>query len=317
MVTSPRGVEDPFGLYLAEIGRHRLLDKAGEAELAKRIQRGRAAAERLAGLAGRPAAERPRPVMPAVERTGLEAQVADGRAAADEFAQANLRLVVSVARRYAASGVPIADLVQEGNLGLLRAVERFEWERGFKFSTYAAWWIRQAITRGIAESARTIRLPVHLHDQVGRIRRARLDLEADLGRSPTSAEVAAVTGDDPHEVAASLDWDRDVRSLDEPLRADGDLVLSDLVADPRTSPEDAAIDGLQGAVVEDLLRPLDPRERRILRLRFGVDRGEPRTFPEVAAELGLSKERIRQLELRAFCKLRHPSTAITKEGLLV
>ncbi len=306
MVTSPgRGVEDPFGLYLAEIGRHSLLDKAGEAGLAKRIQRGRAAADRLA-----------QPEVPAAERQHLEAEVDDGRKAAERFAQANLRLVVSVARRYSASGVPIADLVQEGNLGLLRAVERFEWERGFKFSTYAAWWIRQAITRGIAESSRTIRLPVHLHDQVGRIRRARLDLEADLGRSPTCAEVAAVTGDSPSEVAASLDWDRDVRSLEEPVRADGDLLLADLVADARSTTEDSAIEGLQGAVVEDLLRPLDPRERRILRLRFGVDRGEPRTFPEVAAELGLSKERIRQLELRAFCKLRHPSTGMTKDGLL-
>jgi RNA polymerase sigma factor (sigma-70 family) len=298
-------VEDPFSLYLAEIGRHSLLDKAGEAELAKRIQRGRVAAERLAG----------RPV-PAADRERLEAEVVDGRAAAERFAQANLRLVVSVARRYSASGVPIADIVQEGNLGLLRAVERFEWERGFKFSTYAAWWIRQAITRGIAESARTIRLPVHLHDQIGRIRRARLDLEASLGRRPTCAEVAAVTGDDPAEVLASLDWDRDVRSLDEPVRAEADLLLADVVADPHALPEEAAIDGLQGAVVEDLLRPLDPRERRILRLRFGVDRGEPRTFPEVAAELGLSKERIRQLELRAFCKLRHPSTGTSKEGLL-
>jgi len=298
-------VEDPFGLYLAQIGRHGLLDKAGEAELAKRIQRGRAAAERLA-----------EPSTPRGVRERLEAEAADGRRAAELFAQANLRLVVSVARRYSASGVPIADLVQEGNIGLLRAVERFEWERGFKFSTYAAWWIRQAITRGIAESARTIRLPVHLHDQVGRIRRARLDLEADLGRAATCAEVAAVTGDSPSEVAASLDWDRDVRSLEEPVRADAGLLLADLVADPRSTTEDSALEGLQKGVVDELLRPLDPRERRILRLRFGVDRGEPRTFPEVAAELGLSKERIRQLELRAFCKLRHPSTGTTKEGLL-
>jgi len=298
-------VEDPFSLYLAEIGRHRLLDKAGEAELAKRIQRGRAAAERMAGGSVAPA-----------ERASLQAEVLDGRRAADDFARANLRLVVSVARRYSASGVPIADIVQEGNLGLLRAVERFEWERGFKFSTYAAWWIRQAITRGIAESARTIRLPVHLHDQIGRIRRARLDLEATLGRKPTCAEVAAVTGDDQAEVLASLDWDRNVRSLEEPVRAEADQLLADVVADPRSTPEDTALDGLRGAAVEDLLRPLDPRERRILRLRFGVDRGEPRTFPEVAAELGLSKERIRQLELRAFCKLRHPSTGVSKEGLL-
>ena len=306
MVTSPgRGVEDPFSLYLADIGRHGLLDKAGEAELAQRIERGRAAAARLTGTE-----------VPAAERRRLEADVVDGRAAAERFAQANLRLVVSVARRYTASGVPLADLVQEGNLGLLRAVERFEWERGFKFSTYAAWWIRQAITRGIAESARTIRLPVHLHDQIGRIRRARLDLEAVLGRPPTAVEVAAVTGDDPSEVTASLDWERDVRSLEEPVRAEADQVLGDVVADPRATTEDTAIAGLQAAVVDDLLRPLDPRERRILRLRFGVDRGEPRTFPEVAAELGLSKERIRQLELRAFCKLRHPSAGTTPEGLL-
>ncbi len=305
MVTSPgRGVEDPFGLYLAEIGRHGLLDKAGEAELAQAIQRGRAAAQRLTG-----------PV-PTAERASLEAAVREGRRAAERFAESNLRLVVSMARRYAASGLAIADLVQEGNIGLLKAVERFEWERGFKFSTYAAWWIRQAITRGIAEAARTIRLPVHLHDQVGRVRRARLDLEAALGRSPTAAEVADVTGDDPNEVAATLDWDRDVRSLEEPVRAEADLLLADVVADPRSTTEDTALDGLQAAVVSDLLRPLDPRERRILRLRFGVDRGEPRTFPEVAAELGLSKERIRQLELRAFCKLRHPSTGVDKAGLL-
>ncbi len=309
MVTSPgRGVEDPFGLYLAEIGRHRLLDKAGEAELAKCIQRGRQAAARLGARGTGPADPAERQVLAAVER--------EGRRAAERFAEANLRLVVSVARRYAASGLPIADLVQEGNIGLLRAVERFEWERGFKFSTYAAWWIRQAITRGIAEASRTIRLPVHLHDQVGRVRRARLDLEANLGRPPTSDEVGAVTGDDPAEVAASLDWDRDVRSLEEPVRFEADLALADLVGDPRAMTEDAAIDRLQAAVVDDLLRPLDPRERRILRLRFGVDRGEPRTFPEMAAELGLSKERIRQLELRAFCKLRHPSTGVDKESLL-
>jgi len=298
-------VEDPFGLYLADIGRHSLLDKAGEAELAKRIQRGRAAADRLAGSR-----------VPPGQRKRLTEEVADGQAAAERFIQANLRLVVSVARRYRASGVPIADIVQEGNIGLLRAVERFEWERGFKFSTYAAWWIRQAITRGIADSARTIRLPVHLHDQMGRIRRARLDLEARLGRPPTHAEVAAATGDEPSEVLASLDWDRDVRSLEEPIRSEADRLLSDVVADPGSTPEDTAIDALQAAVVEDLLRPLDARERRILRLRYGVDRGEPRTFPEVAAELGLSKERIRQLELRAFCKLRHPSTGMSKEGLL-
>ena len=300
-----RGVEDPFGLYLDEIGRHGLLDKAGEVGLAKRIQRGRVAAERLADEACLP-----------LERERVEAEVADGQAAAERFAQANLRLVVSVARRYSASGVPIADLVQEGNLGLLRAIELFEWERGFKFSTYAAWWIRQAITRGIAEAARTIRLPVDVHEQVGRIRRARLDLEAGLGRPPTCAEVAAVTGDDATAVAASLDWDRDVRSLEEPAWTGGDLLLAEVAADPRSNTEESALKGLQAGVVEDLLRPLDPRERRILRLRFGVDRGEPRSLPEVAAAIGLSKERIRQLELRAFCKLRHPSTGTTKEGLL-
>jgi RNA polymerase primary sigma factor len=197
VVAADRRVDDPFGLYLGEIGRHGLLDKAGEAELANRIQRGRAAAERLAA-----------PNEAGPERERLEAEIANGRVAAERFVKANLRLVVTVARRYPASGVPLADLVQEGNIGLLRAVERFEWERGFKFSTYAVWWIRQAISRGIAEAARTIRLPVDVHEQAGRIRRARLDLEAQLGRAATCAEVAAVTGDEPAEVAASLDWDR-------------------------------------------------------------------------------------------------------------
>ncbi len=297
-------VDDSFGSYLDGIAKHPLLDRAGEVELAKRIQRGHAAAVRLA--------------VPEAgdDRAHLEAIVADGRAAAELFAQANLRLVVSIARRYPASGVPIGDLVQEGNLGLLRAVERFEWDRGFKFSTYAAWWIRQAITRGVAEAARTIRLPEDVHDLVGRIRRAGLDQEAVLGRAPTCAEVAAITGDSPSVVAASLVWDRDVRSIDEPVRADGGLPLVELIGDPGSTTEDSAIDALQAGVVDDLLRALDSRERRILRLRFGVDRGEPRSFREVATELGLSAERIRQLELRALCKLRHPCTGTMREGLL-
>jgi RNA polymerase sigma factor (sigma-70 family) len=284
-------------MYLSDIGQYSLLTKDDEARLAQAIEKGVAARTELADSSPTPARKRE-----------LRKLVREGEDAERTFVQANLRLVVSIAKKYQASGLPLLDLVQEGNLGLMHAVEKFDWRKGFKFSTYATWWIRQAITRGIANTGRTIRLPVHAGDTVARIQKARSRLELELGRPATVVELAKDLEMEPEKVTEALRFASDTLSLSDPLREDGDAELGDIVADPNAeSPFEVAATTLLPAQIERLLAPLDEREREILKLRFGLDRGEARTLEDVGEHFNLTRERIRQIEARAMSKLRHPS----------
>jgi RNA polymerase sigma factor (sigma-70 family) len=293
-----RHEEDLVRVYLDEIGRHELLTKDDEARLAQDIEAGRDARARL---------EAPGRIKRA-ERRILDEQARRGDAAREEFVQSNLRLVVSIAKKYQSSGLPLLDLVQEGNLGLIHAVEKFDWRKGFKFSTYATWWIRQAIQRGIANTGRTIRLPAHAGDSLLRLHKVRAQLEAELEREPTVAELARELDLPEEKVTELLLVAPDPVSLSEPVSEDGETELGDLVEDRSAeSPFDAAARALLPTELEKVLSVLDERERNILCLRFGLDRGEPRTPDEVGEIVHLSRERVRQIEARALSRLRHPS----------
>jgi RNA polymerase sigma factor (sigma-70 family) len=299
--------EDLVRLYLSDVGRHRLLTKEDEARLAQAAEEGREArAELDAGGKLSPARARE-----------LRRLAQTGDAAMEAFVNGNLRLVVSIAKRYQASDLPLLDLVQEGNLGLIHAVEKFDWRKGFKFSTYATWWIRQAITRGIANGARTIRLPVHASDLLNQVTKARARLEAQLGRRPSVTELAADLDVGVERIVEILRHAMTPASLSEPLRHDSDAELGDLVEDlGAVSPSDAATVSLLPGLVKAMLADLDAREREIIELRFGLDRGEPRTLEEVGAHFGLTRERIRQIEARAMSKLRHPTVDQDVRALL-
>jgi RNA polymerase sigma factor (sigma-70 family) len=304
MKTRPeREDEDLVRLYLAEIGRHELLTKADEARLGLLVEEGLAARAALEA-ASQKGAEKLTPA----RRRQLRTAVADSDVATTTFVNANLRLVVSIAKKYQWSGLPLLDLVQEGNLGLIHAVEKFDHRKGFKFSTYATWWIRQAITRGIANSGRTIRLPVHAGDQVSLLRKTRMMLETQLGHTPTNAELTEALGWKEGQVEEVKRFSREPTSLSMPLSEDSDEEFGDMVADSSAiDPADAAVDSLLPQEIARLLSALDDRERQILRLRFGLDQGEPRTLEEVGEHFNLTRERIRQIEARAMSKLRHPS----------
>ena len=298
--------EDPLGLYLDDIGRHALLTKDDEVRLARRIDAGREARKALA-----------EPKLPARRRRELEDAAHDGDQANEAFVNANLRLVVSIAKRYQAAGVPLLDLIQDGNLGLIHAVEKFDWRKGFKFSTYATWWIRQAIQRGIANTSRTIRLPIHAGDRLARVLRERDDLEAELGRTPRLVELAAALEMTETEVSRILRTGADARSLSEPTRADSDTEIGELLADSgATEPLEAAASAMLERDIDRVLAPLQPDERELLRLRFGMDRGEPRQLDELAAHLSLTSHEVRQLEARALSKLRHPCSGNRLRALL-
>ena len=303
-----RDDEDLVRLYLSEIGQYPLLTKDDEARLAQAIE---------AGVAANAELENPgTPLTPARKRE-LRKLARAGEDAERNFVQSNLRLVVSIAKKYQASGLPLLDLIQEGNLGLMHAVEKFDWRKGFKFSTYATWWIRQALTRGIANTGRTIRLPVHAGDNLSRLQKARARLESELGRPATLVELAADLDMTVATVTEVIRYAADTLSLSTPLREDGDGELGDLVEDRTAeSPFEAAAVSLLPEEISRLLSPLDEREQMIIRLRYGLDRGEARTLEEVGDHFNLTRERIRQIESRAMTKLRHPSADIGARDLL-
>ena len=303
-----RDDEDLVRLYLTDIGQYLLLTKEDEVRLAKAIEEGKTAEASLK--------KSEKQVNP-TKRRELNKVVRAGARAERQFVQSNLRLVVSIAKKYQASGLPLLDLIQEGNLGLMHAVEKFDWRKGFKFSTYATWWIRQAITRGIANTGRTIRLPVHAGDTLARLQKARSRLELKFGRHATLAELAAEVEMPADKVTEALRFAAEPLSLSEPLREDGDAELGDVVEDRSAeSPIEVAATALLPEEISRLLAPLDQREREILALRFGLDRGEPRTLEEVGEAFNLTRERIRQIEARAMSKLRHPSSDTGARDLL-
>jgi RNA polymerase primary sigma factor len=292
---------DPVRLYLRQIGRRSLLSAAEEVDLAARVEAGVLAAERLSD--GRRLSRR--------ERAGLEWLVQDGASAKADLIEANLRLVVSIAKRYTGRGVPFLDLVQEGNLGLIRAVEKFDYAKGYKFSTYATWWIRQAVSRGIADQARTVRIPVHVVESMTRVQRVQRALHQKLGRGPTLDELAAEAGLTTRRCQELLDLVPEPVSLQTSV-GDGDgASLGDLVQDGDvTEPGDVVTAGLmQEHVARVLERELGERERNVVRLRYGLTDGQPRTLEEVGQAFGVTRERVRQIEAKCLAKLRHPKSA--------
>ncbi|MER7762672.1 sigma-70 family RNA polymerase sigma factor [Streptomyces sp. NPDC097619] len=291
---------DLVGMYLDEIARTPLLDAAKEVELSQIIEAGVYARQILDEGAESG-------VAPAVtaDREELEQLAAEGERAKEVFIRSNLRLVVAVARRYPRSGLPLLDLIQEGNAGLVRAVEKFDYAKGFKFSTYATWWIRQAITRSIADQSRTIRLPVHLVEELGRIRRVQREFNRENGRDPEHAEIAAELGSTEQRVADVLDWARDPVSLNMSVDDEGETQFGDLLEDTSAiSPEQSVLSLLRSEELEDLIGKLDQRTASIIKMRYGIDDGRERTLTEVGKQHGLTRERIRQIEKHALLELK-------------
>jgi RNA polymerase sigma factor (sigma-70 family) len=290
-----RSGEDGVRRYLQELSAHQLLTAADEVALGRAIAVGREA--RIALIHTRPVSE--------AERLRLEALVAAGDAARERFIAANLRLVVSIAKRYQTTAMPLSDVIQEGNLGLMRAVEKFEAERGFKFSTYATWWIRQAITRAIADKGRTIRVPAHVTEALGVLSRTGTTLQRQLGREPTIEELAEATGLRPDRVVDYQSAVHETVSLSAPINEEQGELADVLEHDVQT-PFDAAATKLEHEALDAVLALLSDRERVVLRLRFGLDGAVPRTLEDVGREFALTRERIRQIEAKALTKLRHP-----------
>jgi RNA polymerase primary sigma factor len=294
------GTSDLVRLYLREIGRVPLLTAEDEVELAKSIEAGLFSDEKLSG--GFP--------LLGAERADLEWLAAEGVRAKQRLIEANLRLVVSIAKRYIGRGLVFLDLIQEGNLGLIRAVEKFDYTRGYKFSTYATWWIRQAITRAIADQARTIRVPVHMVETINKLARVQRQLHQELGREATHEEIAAEMGIEPERVAEIRRIAQEPVSLQSPI-GEEESDLGDFIedADAVVPIEAAAFIMLQDQL-DRVLCDLSDREQRIIQLRFGLTDGHPRTLEEVGREFGVTRERIRQIESKTLTKLRHPSRAL-------
>ena len=292
-------VGDPTDLYFREMGREPLLTAEEEVELAKAVAKGAEAAERLARDDGRLSARK-------IE--ALKKAVQEGEAARRRLIKANTRLVISVAKRYIGQGVPFLDLVQEGNLGLMRAVDKFDHTRGYKFSTYATWWIRQAVSRAVSDQGRTIRLPVHIGDKLRLLHRASRELEQDQGRPATPEEIADRMESAPDRVRRLLRLSRRPLSLEQPVGEEEETMLGSFIADEEAPPPPAMADNaLLREELEEILETLQPREARILRLRFGLQDGRSYTLEEVGQKFGLTRERIRQIEAHALNRLRHPS----------
>ncbi|WP_129842052.1 sigma-70 family RNA polymerase sigma factor [Streptomyces sp. RFCAC02] len=292
---------DLVGMYLDEIARTPLLDAAKEVELSLAIEAG-LYAERVLDGEEEPSADS---AAASATEEELRRLVAAGERAKDMFIRSNLRLVVAVARRYPRSGLPLLDLIQEGNAGLVRAVEKFDYTKGFKFSTYATWWIRQAITRSIADQSRTIRLPVHLVEELGRIRRVQREFNREHGREPEPSEVAAELGSTPERVQDVLDWARDPVSLNMSVDDEGETQFGDLLEDTSAaSPEQSVMVMMRREGLEDLIGRLDQRTAAIIRARYGIEDGRERTLTEVGKQHGLTRERIRQIEKHALLELK-------------
>jgi RNA polymerase primary sigma factor len=292
------GSFDPVRMYLKEIGKVPLLTGPQEVSLAKRIEAGLDAVDRVAQT----------PDLSDAQRASLRAVARDGELAKRQLTEANLRLVVSIAKRYVGRGMALLDLIQEGNLGLIRAVEKFDYTKGFKFSTYATWWIRQAITRAIADQARTIRIPVHMVETMNKVMRIQRQLLQELGREPTVDEIAAKVELTPDRVREIQRLGQEPVSLETPVGDDDDSFLGDFVEDPNaTAPATAAARALLTEAIEEALEELNDRERQVVRLRFGLDDGQVRTLEEVGREFGVTRERIRQIESKTLAKLRHPT----------
>jgi RNA polymerase primary sigma factor len=296
---------DAVGRYLDEVSGHLLLTAEDEVRLARAIELGEAATIKLRTDAG----------LSVDEQIRLRSMVRQGEEAKLTFIRSNLRLVISIAKRYTGRGMELLDLIQEGNLGLIRAVEKFDWRKGFKFSTYATWWIRQAITRAIADKSRTVRIPVHLHDTLAAVRAAQASLKAELGRDPRPEEIAEEAGVTVDKVELALGV-ADTVSLEQPIGEDGaqlgDFIEDADAADPVQITEEIDVaDSLRKSIDR-----LPQREGRILALRYGFYDGVPRTLEEIGDEFNLTRERIRQLEKLALCRLRHPSFGIREQDLV-
>jgi RNA polymerase primary sigma factor len=300
-------VSDPVKMYLHEIGRYRLLTAQQEVELAMQVEAGKRAEERLAE-AGEFTVE---------DRTLLQKEARRGEIAKRRLVEANLRLVVSIARNYVGRGMALLDLIQEGNLGLMRAVERFDYRRGFKFSTYASWWIRQAVTRAIADQARTIRVPIHVVDMINKLIRVQRDLSQHYGREPTIEEIASELDMEVERVSELSEIAQTPVSLETPVGEEEDSTLGDFVED-RTAevPVEAATFRLLQGYLAHALENLSDRERQVLIMRFGLEDGRVRTLEEVGDHFKVTRERVRQLETKALAKLRHPQNARRLEGFL-
>jgi RNA polymerase primary sigma factor/RNA polymerase nonessential primary-like sigma factor len=311
---APAAAMDVVRTYLNGIGRTKLLTAEEEVDLARRIEAGLFAQMRLDAAQPAVGDSTAGDSTEADLRRDLRAIAADGRAAKIHLLEANLRLVVSVAKRYTRRGMPMLDLVQEGNIGLIRAVEKFDYTKGFKFSTYATWWIRQAMTRALADQSRTIRLPVHLVEQVNKLVRARRELSLSLDRDPSAAEIADALALDVYKVVELLGYDRDPVSLDQTVGEDGEGMLGDFIADTVAPPPDPVSYGLLKREVGTVLDTLTEREREVVKLRFGLNDGRTRTLEEIGHEFGLSRERIRQIEKASLGKLRDPERCRNLRG---
>lgn len=292
------GIDDTVSLYLKEISRIPLLRAEQEVEYARGMEIGKKARMQL----NRSTA------ISASERNKLEQKIRDGELCRQKLIKANFRLVVSIAKKYIGRGVSFLDLIQEGNIGLIRAVEKFDYHRGFKFSTYATWWIRQAITRAIADQGRTIRVPVHMCERINKLTRVSRQLVQELGREPTPDEIAKELGTTPKKVERIIKISQRPLSLEMPVGEEQDSHLGDFIPDESTlGPTDAASHQLLREQMEEILTSLSPREGRVLQLRFGLKDGKSHTLEEVGKKFGVTRERIRQIEAKALRKLRHPS----------
>jgi len=299
--------DDPVGLYFRQMAQEPLLTAQEEIELAKRIELGKLSGDILAT----------KRKMEWQERTKHEAFMRDGQAAREHLGRANTRLVVSIAKRYMGQGLPFPDLIQEGNVGLMRAVDKYDYQRGNRFSTYATWWIRQAITRALAQKTRTIRIPLHMTERIRQMYRTAQLLEQSLGRRPTPEEIALEMDIPSENVRGMMDASQHAIALERPVGDDGDSEFGDFIEDQDSpSPVEAATQHLLQETIEEVLSELTPRQSHILRLRFGLGGGDPHTLEEIANKFGLSRERIRQLEKEALRRLRHPRLALTLRDYL-